>query len=204
MMDQPRSRWFRSLNGDGRYGVALLGFAASLLLPALRDAAGQQRWQYQRLAITAGEWWRLCSCHFVHLGARHALFNVAGLCLLWALFARHFRPSQWLIVLLCSMATVDLGLWYLQPRVSWYLGASGVLHGLWAAGACAECRRGGWQSWLPLAALLAKLSFEHATGASAVISGMPVVLSSHLYGAIGGAAVAIAIGFATAPPRRSL
>jgi rhomboid family GlyGly-CTERM serine protease len=186
MMITKRPTWVQSLNTDGRYGAALLLALALLLLPALGGAALRTAWSYDRAALDAGEWWRLFSAHAVHLGNRHLLFNAAGLMLLWFMFARSWQPLQWLAIGLASMLVIDAGLWWLSPRVQWYVGASGVLHGVWAAGACSEWRRrAGWH-WLPAALLAAKLASEQWQGDSLVVSGMPVVLPAHLYGAVGG------------------
>jgi rhomboid family GlyGly-CTERM serine protease len=193
MMDQPRARWFRSVNGDGRYGVALLLSVAALVLLGVWGEPGRQLLQYQRDGIAAGQWWRWFSGHWVHWGAQHLLFNLAGLGLLWAMLARHFKPRQWLVITLGTMTAIDLGLWFLQPTVAWYVGASGVLHGGWAAGGVAEWRWREPRSWPLLAVLLIKLAYEHLTGVSAVLAGMPVVLNAHVYGALGGALAAVMI-----------
>ena len=49
-----------SLNGDGRYGVALIIVCAVLLLPELTGEWGRAALRYERHAVAAGEWWRLC------------------------------------------------------------------------------------------------------------------------------------------------
>ena len=203
MMDQPVPRWFRSVNGDGHYGVALLLFCAALLLLAAGGDAARGLLRYQRDAIAAGQWWRLLSAHWVHLGVRHALYNVAGLALLWAMLARLYTPWQWLLIVLAALLAIDAGLWLLRPDVLWYVGASGVLHGLWAAGALAEWRARLWHTWPLLLALILKLTVEHYSGRSVVLSGAPVVLIAHLYGALGGALAALAV-IGTAGRRPSL
>src|SRR5690349_19136890 len=72
----------RSLNSDGNYGVGLAVAAALLLLPLLGGEALRAAWRYERTAVAAGQWWRLISCHVVHLDAMHALLNTVGLALL--------------------------------------------------------------------------------------------------------------------------
>ena len=109
------------------------------------------------------------------------------------MLARHFKPRQWLVIALVTVAAIDLGLWFLQPATIWYVGASGALHGGWAAGGIAEWRWREPRTWPLLSVLLLKLGCEHLTGASAVLAGMPVVLSAHAYGATGGALAAIVI-----------
>jgi rhomboid family GlyGly-CTERM serine protease len=176
----------QSLNADGRYGLALLLSLLLLLLPAAGGAAWRDAWRYDRAALAAGQWWRLIGAHAVHLNARHLAFNLAGLVLLWLMFARRWRPTQWLAIVLMSMAGIGAGLWWLSPAVQWYVGASGVLHGIWAAGAWAEWRRAAPRTWLPAILLALKLVAEQWQGASLVAGDMPVVQAAHVYGAVGG------------------
>jgi rhomboid family GlyGly-CTERM serine protease len=176
----------QSLNADGCYGAALLITLALLLLPAVGGEAWRVACRYDRVALQAGEWWRLLSAHAVHLGRQHLLYNAAGFTLLWLMFARSWRPAQWLGIVLLTMLSIDAGLWLLSPEVQWYVGASGVLHGVWAAGAWSEWRGRRALHWLPALLLAAKLISEQWQGESLIVGGMPVVLAAHLYGAAGG------------------
>ena len=175
-----------SLNCDGRLGVALL---AALAVPWLLLAGGPQ-WtaalRYERAALHHGEWWRLISAHWVHLGVRHLVLDTAGLVLLWALYARELRAWDWLLVLIGATAAIDAGLWWAQPQVQWYVGLSGLLHGAWAAGAAAVGLRHGRWAWLMLAVLALKLLLEQRAGASLLATEFPVVTMAHVYGALGG------------------
>jgi rhomboid family GlyGly-CTERM serine protease len=180
-----------SLNCDGKLGAALL--ACLVLLVALACGGPQltELLRYEHGAIAHGEWWRLVSGHWVHLGPRHLLADGAGLLLLWALYARELRPGSWLLVLGCATAAIDAGLWWGQAAIQWYVGISGLLHGAWAAGAAAVALKGGRAGWVMLAALAVKLALEHYAGASLFTSGFPVVSVAHIYGALG-ALVAVA------------
>jgi rhomboid family GlyGly-CTERM serine protease len=188
-----------SLNCDGPLGVALL---AALALPWLLLAGGPH-WtaalRYDRAALHSGEWWRLLSAHWVHLGIRHLSLDSAGLVLLWTLYARDLQPRDWLLVVIGATAMIDAGLWWAQPQVQWYVGLSGLLHGLWASGAVAVgVRRGGW-AWLMPAVLALKLALEQRTGASLVAPDFPVVTIAHLYGALGGLGTYAALALARKP-----
>jgi rhomboid family GlyGly-CTERM serine protease len=204
MNDRRRSLWFQSLNCDGHYGRALLLTLGALAIPGLGGESWRTALQYDRGQLGAGEWWRLLGAHWVHLGAMHLLFNLAGVALLWALFARCYAPRQWLWIVLAAMLAVDAGLWFMVPGVVWYAGASGALHGVWSAG--------GWAQWhwrqprtaIPLLLLIAKLSYEQLSGTSAVISSIPVVLSAHLYGALGGLLLPLLWSVSLARRNRSL
>ncbi len=190
MMDRGAHNWFRSEFGDRpglrqRLAVLILPAAAMALAAAGGDSL-RAALRYERAAMVAGQWWRLVTAHLVHLDVRHLLFNLAGLLLLWLLFAREYGASRWLAILLCSMLVIDAGLWFGSPRLQWYVGASGFLHGLWAAGGWAQWRRRSLASAVPLLALLLKLVIEQWRGASFVVGDLPVVLEAHVYGALGG------------------
>lgn len=188
-----------SLNGDGRMGWCLL--ACLTLLAAL--ACGGLPWtealRYERGAIGQGEWWRLLTGHWVHLGLRHLLPDAAGLLLLWALYARELRPAAWLLVAACATAAIDAGLWWGEPGVQWYVGISGLLHAAWAAGAAAQAVRGQRAGWLMLALLASKLALEQRAGVSLFVAGFPVVTAAHVYGAIGGLVAVVALALTRKP-----
>ena len=191
---QPADRFkslLASLNGDGRYGFALLVVCGVLLLPELTGEWGRSALRYERTAVGAGEWWRLIAAHFVHLDLEHAVLNTLGLVLMWSLFARDYRPLQWLLIVAVTLAAIDAGLWFRDPRVEWYVGASGALHGLMAAGTLAHLRRGDLDGWILAVFIVLKLGYEQWSGALPFSeSGVPVVVNAHLYGALGGIAAA--------------
>jgi rhomboid family GlyGly-CTERM serine protease len=184
--DSSAQSWFRSANCDARYGAVLLAAVLLLVLLAATGDWGRSALQYEREALSHYQWWRLLSAHLVHLGWRHAWLNCAGLALLWMLFAREFTPRRWLWIAFLSAAGIDAGLWFLRPEVDWYLGASGVLHGTWAAGACAMYRRGDGFGAALLLLLIIKLVYEQQSGASLFDRDLPLVSVAHLYGALGG------------------
>jgi rhomboid family GlyGly-CTERM serine protease len=179
-----------SLNCDGRYGLTLLGIVIFLLLPELYGETARTGLRYERAAIEAGQWWRLLTGHWVHLDFEHTLINVFGVVLMWALFARDFRPRDWLIIVAAIIAAIDVGLWTWDTEVFWYVGASGVLHGFMAAGTLAHVRRGDLTGWILVAALVLKIGFEQWHGALPFAEGKPLVLNAHLYGVLGGLAAA--------------
>jgi rhomboid family GlyGly-CTERM serine protease len=175
----------KSLNCDGRHGIALLILLALLILPLAGGRALATAWQYQRSGLAAGEWWRLLTAHIVHLDLRHGLLNAAGLALLWALFARSYRPWRWLTALILIIAIIDAGFWLASPRLQWYVGASALLHGVFAAGAVAMIRAGERLGWVAATVFLVKLVWEHWQGPLPLTHG-PVITISHIYGAAGG------------------
>jgi rhomboid family GlyGly-CTERM serine protease len=184
----------KSLNCDGRRGLAL---AAIVVLLVLLSAGGEHTralLRYDRKGLAHGQLWRLLSAHLVHLDLRHALLNCLGLALLWALFARDYPPRTWLVIVLGAFAAIDAGLWFADSTVLWYVGSSGALHGVLAAGAIAWLRSRTPGSWLPGVFLVAKLAYEQLVGPLPLSGSDPVVVDAHLYGAVGGAAVAAFLG----------
>jgi rhomboid family GlyGly-CTERM serine protease len=183
------ARVLKSLNCDGCRGVALAGVCLLLLLPLLGGEAGERLLRYDRAGLAAGQWWRLVSGHLVHLDLRHAVLNIMGLALMWALFARDYSARQWLLIVLAAIAAIDAGLWLADSTVLWYVGSSGTLHGVMAAGALAHVRTGQRDGWILMGVLLVKLAYEHWVGALP-LSGSAVVVDAHLFGVLGGVAAA--------------
>lgn len=188
----------RSLNCDGGRGALLTGAALVLLLLAVAGEAVRDALSLDRDGLRAGEWWRLLSGHFVHLDLHHAVMNVAGLALVWALLLRAWSPLAWAVIALASIAAIDAGLLMLQPRLRWYVGASGLLHGLLVAGLVGQLRSGnrgerGIASVL-LAGVALKLAWEQWRGALPLMAAdHTVVLPAHLYGAGGGLLAGLAL-----------
>jgi rhomboid family GlyGly-CTERM serine protease len=174
--------------------MALLATCLAVLAVQLTGHAGIDLLRYDRAGVAAGQWWRLITGHFAHLTFRHAALDLAGLILLWALFARDLRPWQWSVVILAAMATIDCGLWFRDPGIAWYVGISGVLHGVLAAAVFVRLRRGDLEGWLLAGLLLAKIAYEQIHGPLPFAGDMPVVVDAHLYGALGGLAAALALG----------
>lgn len=180
----------RSLNCDGGFGLALAAVCGLLIALTAGGEPGRLLLRYDRVALAGGELWRLVTAHLVHLGLRHALLNCAGLALMWALFARDYAPGQWLLILAGAMAGIDAGLWCCDSTVLWYVGSSGVLHGVMAAGTLSHLRRRERDGWVLAAFLVGKLAYEHWAGALPLSGHDPVVVDAHLYGVLGGMAVA--------------
>jgi len=185
------NRLLKSLNCDGTLGLALLAGCAVLLLGVLTGDSGREALRYDRVALAAGQWWRLLTAHFVHLDFDHAALNTLGLVLMWALFARDYRPLHWLAILVGSIAAIDAGLWLRDSTVAWYVGSSGALHGIMAAGTIAHLRRRDLDGWILAAFIVVKLAYEQNAGALPFTdSHAGVVVDAHLFGTLGGAGVA--------------
>ncbi len=132
--------------------------------------------RYSREGIENGEYWRLITAHFGHLSWNHLWLNALSLLIIWEL-AEQSYSFGW--ILLCGFG-ISLGLWLFSPEVIWYVGLSGILHGLLTAIA--------WQRYpILLVLLIIKLGWEQLYGglpATANLTGGAVIVDAHLYGAI--------------------
>jgi rhomboid family GlyGly-CTERM serine protease len=189
----------RSLNGDRGYGIALLGACALVAAFELGGETTRNGLSYDRAALADGEVWRVLTAHFVHLDAGHATLNALGLVLMWALFARDYSPARWATIYLVSCLAVSAGLWFLDPRVEWYVGASGALHGVMAAGTLAHLKRRDLDGWILAAFVVGKLSYEQFAGQMPFSDSATTLVDAHLYGAIGGLAAALVLKPAAGP-----
>lgn len=152
--------------------------------------------RYDRAGLAQGELWRVWTAHLVHASPRHLVMNAAALMCLWALSVRDAPIRYWLAVIFTAAGAVAVGLWFIDPEISWYVGLSGVLHGIWAADAVRVWRRERGFAMLMLSLLTAKIIAEQTSGPLTRSLGVdiPVVVDAHAFGALGGLAVALSIG----------
>ncbi len=185
----PRRQWLTPV--IQRYGFlpcgwfSLAGLALLVVLLAMLGEPARILLRYQRDALLdQHEYWRLLTGHLVHGSWQHAWLNLAGLASIVALFRGLYSPMQWLCIAVVSGIGIDLGLVLLMPQLQWYVGLSGVLHGLLAAGAL---RWWHVEHWLLAAALslmlVGKLIWEQWQGALPLSGDLNVIVNAHLYGA---------------------
>ena len=147
--------------------------------------------RYDRGAIAGGGWWRLLTAHAVHLDVHHLILNELGLVLMWALFAQDYDAEEWCVIVFAGALAISSGLWWLSPRVGWYVGASGVLHSVMAAGAVKHFAQGAWDRWILVLGVCGKLAWEQWGGPA----GPFIVVDAHLYGALCGFCVGAALSW---------
>lgn len=169
--------------------LAIIGIAA--VLQAIPGAVEVLRYQAD---ANASQPWRLITGHWIHLGWMHLALNAAGIALLAALFAHELRPVDWIATTTLMPLAISCGFLLFNPELQWYVGLSGVLHGLMLTGCLLLWQTSTQATGKRMAAIiaivvLAKLAHEQWAGAESgtekLISGS-VVVDAHLFGAIAG------------------
>ena len=117
-------------------------------------------WRFNRELVEQGDVWLLFSGHIIHLNWSHWLLNMAGLAIVAFFFSTHASVKQWLLVILASVCIIDAGVWWWTTDIGYYVGFSGVLHGLFLYGALREIRFYPTSGCVLVAVLLAKLTRE--------------------------------------------
>ncbi len=170
-----------------------LMFILVFLLLSLGDENVRQWLRFDREAITAGQWWRVFTCHWVHLGWNHTLLNSAGMLLVAWLLPKG-RWQHWLLFWLLASVVTTLGVW-LDERTNRYVGASGVLHGVLVLAAWFSVWLEPWRRKAMLAIIAGKLIWEQTPwyndGQLMDVIGGYVVVDAHLYGGLAAYAVVL-------------
>jgi len=167
------------------------------VLTQLSLLSGYDWFQYSRADINAGQWWRYISANLVHLSWKHLAMNLFGLGLIYTLFPNALSWSGWLVVFILSCLSVTFGIWLFNPDVAWYVGLSGVLHGILIVVLFLDyVNNKHWLNILLILALLAKLVWEALMGpmpGSEATAGGPVFVQAHFYGIMGGVVMLVCL-----------
>lgn len=164
-----------------------LGLFGLCLALYLADAG--QLLRYDRNLLAQGEIWRLFTGHLLHLNWPHFWLNMGGVLMVAIFFRKDCTPVQWLLLIALSCLVISLGLYLFDSGMIWYMGLSGVLHGLFVVGAWYERRRFVLSGNVLLLLLIGKLVYEQAGGglaSSEALIGARVAVDAHLFGAVAG------------------
>ena len=177
-----------------------LALAAAVLAAATPAAA--RLLEYGRAAILGGEVWRIVTGHLVHCSAYHRTWNLLPLLAIGVLFEGALGRRFWPVVL-GSCVAVGGGLLLLDAGLDSYRGLSGVLNGIWVAGALLAARRESRDGRRSLASVyrgcvlldLGKIFFEATAGTPiftdpAALGAEPITLA-HLLGFAAGVCAAL-------------
>ncbi len=177
------------------YSVVLVATLIIQLLPH----EWQETLKYDRHTLATTIWWVWLTAHLLHLGWVHLLLNLAGLGVVFILFHDVWSYFRLTLTFILTAALVTLALWFFSPEIIWYVGLSGVLHGLLTAGALLSFKQTPGISVAVLAVVVFKSAYEQFTGYAsgyleASINGM-VVIDAHLYGVVSGLIAAVLLLF---------
>jgi rhomboid family GlyGly-CTERM serine protease len=165
-----------------------LAVMAVVLLLGLGGEPVREALRYDREALEAGQYWRLLSGNFVHLGAWHLFLNEMGLLVLVLLCPEKLDWRVWLRRLVLVGLGMSAGLYFFVPGTAWYVGMSGVIHGLFVLGLGRQVvTQRDLIAAACLAYLVGKIAWEMVAGVpvsdEAAIGGK-VLVESHLYGSL--------------------
>jgi len=153
--------------------------------------------QFTRVDIDAGQWWRFLTGNFVHLTWRHFAMNTLALVAIYALYSNCLKLNSMVFIFLLSCLSVTMGIWIFSPELQWYVGLSGALHGLLITLIIIDYVKNKYVlNIVLLLAVMTKLVWEGMMGpmpGSESTAGGPVVVQAHLYGFMGGLLIATCI-----------
>ena len=168
--------------------------ATFCLAAALAGEEGREWLRWDRDALVDGQLWRTVTGHFVHLSWSHFLLNLGAFFLVWMIVGDRLAARIWILLITVCVAGMGLGFWFMAHELQWYVGMSGLLHGLLMAGLIVGMRSSPTESVLIGSFVIAKLVFEQYSGplpGSESVSGGAVIVDAHLYGALSGTIFAI-------------
>jgi rhomboid family GlyGly-CTERM serine protease len=178
----------------GRFGVVILVFAIVLVILAWLHPQLNPIFEYHREQVLAGQFWRLLTANFLHLNINHALLNMATLVIAGLLFRDTGRSMLWWSsLLLAGSVSVGLGMLLFDTGVVSYVGLSGSLYGILAAGFLLVIKQQPHNRWLYLiiySYICYKVLSQQFSGFDKEYLrqyiGGSVIASSHLFGLICG------------------
>jgi len=144
---------------------------------------------YYHTGIAQFELWRLITATFCHTNFNHLAMNLLGLVIILGLFINAFKNKRLLPLILFNSLFIGLALFLFEKEVIWYVGFSGVLHGLFSYGAMHDIHQKDRWGYLLGVGVVAKIAHEQFFGAEQTtiyLIGAPVLVNAHLYGMLAG------------------
>jgi rhomboid family GlyGly-CTERM serine protease len=182
--------------------VSLILFAAALLIHVYHPL--RPHLVYTRTALAHGDFWRLISCHWVHLNTDHLVWSAMTFFVLGSL-CEILHRAKYMMTVGISTIVIPLAIWFIMPHLNVYGGLSGLDCALYSLLIVSFIKR-EWpiRKWrwvifytIMLVLLPAKIIYEMTSGITIFVNNLltnmvPVPLS-HLVGGIVGLVVGIVI-----------
>lgn len=159
--------------------VVLLHF-----LPALTPVL-----EYNKIEVQQGQYWRIFTGHLLHTNSYHLWLNLAALVLLALLHNKFYSPLLLLAFYIFTAAAVSLGIFLFTPNMLFYVGLSGVLHGLFVLGALFDIKHNDKTGYLLFIGVILKVLHEQIYGATDSLKQLieaDVAINAHLFGMCAG------------------
>jgi rhomboid family GlyGly-CTERM serine protease len=103
--------------------LTLLLSAAAIAAWYVPNLAGAL--EYDRAALSAGQYWRIFTCHWAHFSLDHLRWDVAAFAVLATVCERRNRATLFICIGL-SAIVIPAVVWFLLPRIQAYRGLSGI------------------------------------------------------------------------------
>lgn len=183
---------------EKRYLVAPITLIVASLIVFFTPLS--ELFEFDRVLIQNGEYWRLLTGHFSHSNDNHIMLNLAGIVLIWALHGEYYTPRKYTLALGLLALYCGIGLYAFYPEINIYNGLSGVLHGLIIFGALVDCQKKMVSGYLLFIGIWLKIAWEHLSGPDLELEALinaRVAIEAHLIGAISGVFVYIKLNLDT-------
>ncbi|WP_299074452.1 rhombosortase [uncultured Paraglaciecola sp.] len=177
---------------ERKFTLAPLSVILVCIILFLSEPLSSDLLAYDKNELHDFQWWRLITGHFLHTNNMHLVLNTLGLVLLWALHGHYYSTRHYLVILFLLCLGTSIGLLLFAPQMQWYVGLSGVLHGLFILGAYFDIQNKFTSGWIMIAGVWLKVIHEQIYGASEDIAQLiqaNVAIDAHLSGTVSGCLV---------------
>jgi rhomboid family GlyGly-CTERM serine protease len=182
--------------------------ALTLIAVVLFASSSMTEWlQFDRIAVSQGEWWRVLTGHLTHWNADHLFWDAIMFAAI-GIFCERKNATRFLVCTAGSMLAISAALWVIIPDMEFYRGLSGVDSALFILAVTFVLREAYSQrEWRSMAVAIAlgagfcgKVAFEAVTGMTLFVdssaAGFTPIPLAHGVGAIVGVIVGLFPQFA--------
>ena len=140
---------------------------------------------WDRALIQSGQAWRVLTGNLTHTNFSHLAMNVSGLILLAWFHHSYYKAGSFVFMVWIMMTVIGLAMFF--TTFDWYVGFSGVLHGLFVWGVIKDIQNKIPLGWALLCVIFLKLMFDvqnASDGTTAQLIDANVAYQAHWVGGI--------------------